>query len=162
MKHIWIAALLIVAVGCHAQVPPASVETVVLTWNAPVANSNWLGCGTGQPTCTYAIYRATGSTCPVSTSTAWTEVTNPASRPTALTWTDTTATGAVCYIAETVQSGLNSGPSNTVSLTVPAVPTAPALGTPTTADLVPVKPTSSSDLVMAMAIPLRLTARLTR
>jgi hypothetical protein len=137
MKRIFAAfALAVLAAGCHGQVPPASSAKVVLTWTAPVASGNWTGCTTAAP-CTYAIYRATGATCPASTSTAFQEVTTPTARPSGTTWTDTTATGmTVCYIAATIQGTQNSGPSNTAGpIAVPGVPLAPALGTPSTAVL---------------------------
>jgi len=127
---------LIVGVGCHAQVPPATSHVVDLVWTAPTANSTWTGCTTSAP-CTYAIYRAPTSagSCPASTNSGYVEVTNPGSRPSGTTFVDTTAGGlTVCYIAETVQGSSNSGPSNTTAaITVPGTPTAPALGNPTAA-----------------------------
>ena len=123
---------LALAVGCHAQVPPASPGyNVNLTATAPVATGNWAGCTASAP-CTYAVYRAAGATCPVTTSTAWSEITNPASRPSTPAFTDTTATGlTACYDMETVQSGQNSAPSNVAGpVIVPGIPLAPTLGTP--------------------------------
>lgn len=131
-----IVLALIFAAGCaHPQLPPATQHSVVLTWNAPLPQGTWLGCGSGQPTCTYAIYRASGTTCPAATSTAWTEITNPASRPSALTFTDTSAAGLnACYAAYTYQtlngSVTHSDPSNIAGpYAVPGVPIAPSLGT---------------------------------
>lgn len=76
------AALAILAVslaaGCRAQVSPASSGyNVALTATAPVAQGTWAGCTAAAP-CSYAVYRAAGTTCPALTSTAWTEITNPA------------------------------------------------------------------------------------
>lgn len=135
-KLIGIAIGLMLAAGCHAQIPPASTKSAVLTWSAPQAvTGGWQGCTTANP-CVYAVYRAitTGSTCPATGSAQWSELTTASTRPSALTYTDTTAAGLnVCYAVETVQASLNSGPSNTVNLTVPGVPGAPQLGTPTIA-----------------------------
>jgi hypothetical protein len=119
--------------GCHAQVPPASPGyNVNLTATAPVAQGTWAGCTTAAP-CTYAVYRATGASCPATTSTAWAEITNSAVRPSTPAFTDTTATGlSVCYTMETVQSGLNSAASNVAGpVAVAGIPLAPTLGTPT-------------------------------
>lgn len=123
---------LALAAGCHAQVPPASPGyNVNLTATAPVPTGNWAGCTASAP-CTYAVYRAAGATCPVTSSTAWSEITNAASRPSTPAFTDTTATGlTACYDMETVQSGQNSAPSNVAGpVIVPGIPLAPTLGTP--------------------------------
>lgn len=129
-------SLLSVSAGCHAQIPPASTKNVVLTWAAPQAvTGGWPGCTTASP-CVYAVYRAiaTGTTCPATGSVQWSEITASATRPSALTFTDTSAAGLdVCYAVETVQGAQNSGPSNTINLSVPGVPGAPQLGTPTVA-----------------------------
>lgn len=166
MKRIVLLTVMFVAatfaaLGCHAQVPPATTYVVNLTWTAPVASGNWTGCTTAAP-CTFAIYRApqASGACPASTSTSYVAVTTTAS---GTAYTDTTApTGTtVCYIAETVQSGVNSGPSNTATATVPGLPTAPTLGTPTTsAQLEVTQAVPSGEL--AMATPLKLTARIIR
>ena len=149
-------ALLITAVGCHAQIPPASTQKVVLTWSAPQAVPNgWQGCTTASP-CVYAVYRAitTGSNCPVTGSAQLGEITPPAARPSALTFTDTSASGLdVCYSVETVQGSLNSGPSNTVNLNVPGVPGAPQLGTPVTAMSESIELPPSSTKTLALSAP---------
>lgn len=119
------------ALGCHGQVPAASSKVVNLTWSASTS------CVAGQPACNYAVYRAAASsgTCPVTTSTAWSEVTTSTTRPSGLAYTDPTAQGlTVCYNVETVQGSANSGPSNTVGpFQVPGTPTAPGLNQPTVA-----------------------------
>lgn len=158
MKLAYLApAFLIIAAGCHAQVPPASTSTVNLSWTAPAASGGWAGCTTAAP-CTYAIYRATfatASACPASTNTAYTEVTNPAARPSGTTFTDATASGTVCYIGETVQGAANSGPSNTAGpATVAGVPLAPTLGTPVVAQTL--QPASSKQLAQNAPMSLRI------
>ena len=125
-----LAALAILALGfagCHAQVPSAPSVGVTLTWAAATS------CGTGQPACTYAVYRCT-ATCGSLSSTTWAEITNPSARPSGTTFSDTTVPPGVTadYVAETIQGGVNSEPSNMASVAVPGIPTAPALNTPTT------------------------------
>ena len=153
--------LLAVSAGC--QVPaPSKGANVNLTWTAPAAGSNWAGCTTSSP-CLYAVYRAAGTTCPATTSTAWTEITTPATRPSGTTYQDTTASGlTACYNVETVQASQNSAPSNTAGpLAVPGVPLAPALGTPTAAALV--KPALPNDPQMASnTAPTSLVAKVVR
>lgn len=126
--------LITIAAGCHAQVPPPVTPNAILTWSAPQAIPNgWTGCTTASP-CVYAVYRSitTGTTCPATGSTQWSELTTPSTRTSALTFTDATASGLdVCYNVETVQGALSSGPSNSVDLNVPGSPGAPQLGTPT-------------------------------
>jgi hypothetical protein len=122
--------------GCHAQVPPASPGyNVNLSWSAPAANGNWAGCTATAP-CVYAVYRCTGTAaaCVTFSSTGWTEITNASTRPSGLTYTDTTATGlTVNYALETVQGSSNSGPSNTYNVAVPGIPLAPTLASPSDA-----------------------------
>jgi hypothetical protein len=138
MRQIF-AALAILAfgltAGCHAQVPPASAGyQVVLTATAPVASGNWLGCGTGQPACTYAFYAETVTgACDPTTSANYKEITTSTARPSTPNFTDQNTTGLTrCYDVETVQSAANSGPSNVAGPIVsPGVPLAPALQTPT-------------------------------
>jgi hypothetical protein len=128
-------AALPIGIGCHAQVPPATAGYQVnLTATLPAPSGNWLGCVSGQPQCTFAVYAETiaGSTCDPTTSTNYKEITNPASRPTTPNFTDPNTTGLTkCYDMETVQSGENSGPSNVAGPVVsPGVPLAPTLATP--------------------------------
>ena len=158
---------LVAAVGCHGQVPPASVHSVTLTWTAPTSSSTWSGCTTTAP-CVYAVYRCVGtaSTCPSvpTSSTSWTEITTPATRPSATTYVDLNVTAAdtYTYVVETVQASVNSGPSNTTTATVPntGIPTAPALGNPTTATgAVPQRPGNgvpSQTLVAVTTIPMQV------
>lgn len=133
MKRIFAASLfalvmLVLGTGCHAQVTPTST-VVVLTWNAPVASGSWTGCTTSAP-CTYVISRAiiTASTCPSTTGTSYTPL-NQTAPTSALTFTDNTIAGqTACYIAQTMQGGLTSTPSNVAGpFVVPANPVAPAI-----------------------------------
>ena len=117
------------------QVPPASEGyEVVLTATAPVASGNWLGCGVGQPQCTYAVYAETisGTACDPTTSTNYKEISTPTARPTTPNFTDSATTGLTrCYNMETVQQGANSAPSNVAGPIVsPGIPLAPNLITP--------------------------------
>lgn len=129
MKYLFSMLALVISIGCHAQIPPTN-HTVSLIWTAATT------CGTGQPACTYVISRApaTGTTCPATTGTTYTQL-NQASPTTGTTYTDTTASGlSVCYIAQTLQSGGVSVPSNTAGpTTVQGNPTAPSLENPTVA-----------------------------
>jgi hypothetical protein len=129
MKRIFLltAAMLALA-GCHAvsQVPPSAPPTASITWTAPAAN--------GGAAYTYVVSRATatGTTCPVTTGTAYTPL-NQTTPTTALNYTDSTVTSgsSYCYIAQTLQSGLVSAPSSPSAVltvpTVPGPPTAPAV-----------------------------------
>lgn len=174
MKKIFVASLL-VALGmttgltaCHGQVPPASNGyNVNLSWNLPVPTGNWLGCISGQPTCSYAVFRCVGTAaaCANTSGANWLEITNPASRPTTLAFTDPNATGlSVNYDVETEQSGANSGPSNIVSVAVPGIPLAPALNQPTTlsASLAPASNPNMPVLAMNGHAPMNLRANMTQ
>ncbi len=129
---------LVVAVGCHGQVPAATQHSVTLSWTAPSAGSAWGGCTTALP-CVYAVYRCAGTatSCPAppTSSTSWAEITTPTTRPSGTTYVDTAVTGgtAYTYVVETVQASTNSGPSNTTTANVPQTPVAPSIGTPTVA-----------------------------
>lgn len=113
--------------ACHGntQVPPASPGyNVVLTASLPAAPNS---CTTTPASpCTFAFYAETiaaGASCDPTTSANYKEITNPASRPTTLTFTDANTTGLTrCYNAETVQAGANSAPSNTAQVVSPGVP----------------------------------------
>jgi hypothetical protein len=139
MKRIlWLFPLLLITAGCRAQAPtPTPAYSVVLTATAPASDGN------SNPY-SYAVYRETitGTTCDAATSTNWKEITTASTRPATPAYTDTTvpATGASeCYFMVTYQTSTgspatiqNSGPSNVAQVTVPGVPTAPALNAPTT------------------------------
>jgi hypothetical protein len=160
-------AIALIAVGCRAQVPPATSHVVSLTWTAPAANSGWSGCTSSAP-CVYAVYRcsAGATTCADTTQSAWKEITSSTTRPSGMSYTDNTASGLTAYyIVETVQAGSNSAPSNTTTpITVPGSPLAPSLSQPTVAMEVapqvrPAPPTPDPQLAEA-AMPMRLRARL--
>ena len=164
MKNIFAAIALVVtlslATGCHAQVPPASNGyKVVLTATAPLPSGNWAGCTTSAP-CTYAFYAETitGTTCDLTTSTNYKEITNPAARPSTPNFTDANTTGLTrCYDAETVQAGANSGPSNVAGPIVsPGIPLAPALQTPAPQSATVDKPKNTE---LALAAPTGFTAK---
>lgn len=126
---------LMMTVGCHPQVPPASKgQVVVVTGDAPQipAGSSWPGCSTAQP-CFYAMYSAPSSAgaCPATSTIAWHEITTatagqPNSRPSStavststapvtFSYTDASEQGqAVCYNAEVVWGSQNSAPSNVI------------------------------------------------
>jgi hypothetical protein len=130
--------LMAISAGCKAQAPPASPGyKVSLTWTAPAASGTWAGCTTAAP-CAYAVYAETlvsGSTCDPSTSTNFKEITTSATRPSSPAYTDASATGLDrCYLVETVQGSQNSAPSNIVNVSVPGIPLAPTLGSPTVAE----------------------------
>ena len=120
--------------ACHAQLPPTT-HSVALTWTAPTSPA----CNAAAP-CTYVISRATGtSTCPaVNLTTPNYAPLNSSSPVSALTFTDTAAAGlTVCYIAQTLQGGAVSQPSNTAGpFVVPASPGAPSTPNGTVADMV--------------------------
>lgn len=130
--------------ACHAQVPPTT-HSVALTYQAPVPVSGGIwqtpcGTATGESPCTYILSRiavAAGATgCPVPSGTITYTPLNSSSPATGLTYTDSSATGAVCYIAQAVQLGTIGGPSNTAGpLTVPANPGAPTMGNGTVTKL---------------------------
>lgn len=145
MKKLLLLLPFLALTACHAQVPPTT-HSVDLAWHAPVPVSGGIwqtACGTaaGQSPCTYILSRAsvtsgTGPCPPVSTSgTANYIPLNSGSPATGLAYTDTTATGVVCYIAQTVQLATTGGASNIVQATVPANPGAPTLGNGTVARL---------------------------
>ena len=155
MKKFFLAlAFIALAAGCKSQVPPSN-HTVLLTWTAPAT-----GCSVSTP-CAYVLSRATvtGTTCPATTGTAYTPL-NQSAPVSALTYTDSTASGlSVCYIAQTVQGSAVSFPSNTAFIVVPANPLAPALGSPTTSfNDVPVLQ-SYPEILMSIASPGNLKAR---
>jgi hypothetical protein len=156
MKKIcFVIASVFFIVGCHGQVPPTN-HTVTLTWQAPAT-----GCTTSAP-CTYVLSRATvsGTTCPGTSGTTYTPL-NQSNPVSALTYTDSTASGlTVCYIAQTMQGGAVSIPSNSALVTVPSNPLAPALGTPTTASSdPPTSPLSYPEILASIESPGKLSAK---
>lgn len=149
-------AFLALAIGCKAQIPPATTHTVVLTWTAPVANSTWTGCTTSAP-CVYAIYRCSGSAtaCGDTTNSAWSEITTSTTRVSGTTYTDATASGLTAYYAAvTYQGTAHSGASNTAGpFVVPGSPLAPQLGAGSVAENdgapAPIPPSSGKELAWA-------------
>jgi hypothetical protein len=135
--------------ACHAQLPPTT-HSVSLTWTAPTSPA----CNTASP-CTYVISRATGTTCPaVNLITPNYTPLNSSSPVSALSYTDTAAAGlTVCYIAQTLQGGAVSQPSNTAGpFVVPASPGAPSTPNGTVADMVqPALPEPSADAPAVVA-----------
>lgn len=125
MKAFVLVFALMVSVALGAQtltLPPASTATapgVPLSWTAAT------NCGTG---CTYNLYEI-GGACPATLAgTAGWKLVNTAPIV-ALEVTDNSETSGteVAYVVEAVGSdGLNSGPSNCVSTTVPAFPLVPS------------------------------------
>ena len=110
--------VLALAAGCaHSQMPP-TVHSVTITITPP----------SGASGAAYVISRATGSTCPVSTGSAYTPL-NQSAPISGTSYVDSAAAGlSVCYIAQTVEGGAVSAPSNIVGpFVVPANPTAPSI-----------------------------------
>ena len=112
-----ILALALTAGCAHSQVPP-TVHSVTITITPP----------SGASGAAYVISRATGSTCPGTTGASYTPL-NQSAPTTGTSYVDTTAAGlSVCYIAQTVQGGAVSAPSNVAGpFVVPANPTAPSI-----------------------------------
>lgn len=133
MKRFWMSlSMVLLTVGCRAQLPVASMPAVGVSWTIPAASGSFGGCTVAKP-CTFAVARApvVSGSCPVSTDTSWVEITSPTSRPSGSTWTDTSVSGTVCYAVTTYQSGFHSAASApSAQLTVPAVPLAPTNVTP--------------------------------
>lgn len=130
MKKLLALLPIVLALGCHAQIPASPTSSVMLTWTPPAT------CTTAAP-CVYAISRATTTgTCPPATG-AYALVGTSASQATSYTDSIPPQGATVCYIAQTQQAGLTSVSSNSVTLVIPALPTAPALNTPKTTAEVP-------------------------
>lgn len=125
---LFILVALVMVNGCHAQVAPTNT-VVVLTWTQPSPSGSWSGCTASSP-CTYVISRASSvaGACPATTGTNYTPL-NQSSPASGLTYTDMSVSGStLCYIAQTLQSGLVSMPSNTAGpFVIPANPVAPAI-----------------------------------
>ena len=128
-KILWL--LLLWPLAACGQVTPTSWQ-VSLTWTTPTPAGAWLGCIVGQPSCAYILSRATvaaGTTsCPATTGSAYAPL-NQGSPATGTVYSDPTATGlTVCYIAQTIQGGAISQPSNTAGpFVVPGNPLPPVL-----------------------------------
>jgi hypothetical protein len=160
VKHILLSSILTFATmaGCHAQVPASSSPTVALTVTASTS------CTSTAPACTYIYSRATVATattaCPATTGTAYVPINQTAPAP-GLVFTDSTPpSGYVCYVAQTVQSGMTSvasQPSNGgLPLTIAAPPTAP--GPPSASPVAQAEPTVTDDQPAAFREPRSLTA----
>lgn len=99
----YVVAIILLFSGLYAK--PQSTH-VNISWEVPSATSTWAGCGTGQPACSYKVYRAvaSGSTCPTAYA-SYREITAPWAHHTATNFTDTTASGTIsCYAVETAQT----------------------------------------------------------
>lgn len=122
--------------GLGAQMTQTNYQ-VNLTWTAPSAvTGGWAGCTTTAP-CSYSVWRTTlaaGATACPTAAASYAEVSNPASLPTAASYADTTvaANSNYCYTVQTVQEGASSPPSNSVELSVPALPVSAATPAATT------------------------------
>jgi hypothetical protein len=133
MKKLLFLLPFLALTACHAQLPPTT-HSVALTWTAPTSPA----CTTAAP-CTYVISRFQGTTCAAVNLTTPNYTPLNSSSPTSDTkFTDTGAAGTTaCYIAQTLQGGAVSLPSNTAGpLVVPASPGAPSTPNGTVADLV--------------------------
>ena len=146
MKRLFflLPVLLLISAGCKAQQPVTSYS-VSLSWTAPPASGAWTGCPTTGTECSYDLSAATiasGTNCPANTGTAYTLVlTTPANNAT--TATDSTpAPGTIkCYIVQTVLGTATSQPSApSAAFTIPAVPLAPSVPTPSLKSAELVKP----------------------
>jgi hypothetical protein len=98
----------------------SATRTVTVKWTLPKPTATWQGCTATMPTCYYVVYRTTTealaesrSKCPSIGSNAYVPL-NAANPTTALQYVDTTAParGGVCYYARTIQSQVDSAPSN--------------------------------------------------
>lgn len=134
-----------ISIGCHAQMP-VTTHTVALTWTATSSGGtapyvyimSRITLSTGTSTCP-AVNYATPNYTPL----------NSSSPVTATSYTDTTATGTVCFIVQAQDSvKAISNASNTAGpLVLPTNPTSPVtLGGAVTADLQqPALPKPSAD-----------------
>jgi hypothetical protein len=151
MKKLLLLLPFLALTACHAQLP-VTTHSVALTWTAPTSPA----CNAAAP-CTYVISRATGTTCPaVNLTTPNYTPLNSSSPATGTSFTDTGAAGtSACYIAQTLQGGAVSVPSNTAGpFVVPASPGAPSTPNGTVADLIQPavpKPNSGSDAPSVVA-----------
>lgn len=138
VSRMLVALFAVVALaGCaHSQMPPTT-HSVALTWGAPTSPA----CNAAAP-CTYVLSRisVTGSgPCPTANVTTPNySPLNSASPVSSLDYTDTAAAGITsCYIAQTLQGGAVSQPSNAAGpFVVAPTPGAPSTPNGTVADLV--------------------------
>jgi hypothetical protein len=135
MKKLLLLLPFLALTACHAQLPPTT-HSVALTWTAPASPA----CTTAAP-CTYVLSRisVSGTTCPAANVTTPNySPLNSANPVSTLSYTDTAAAGlTVCYIAQTLQGGAVSQPSNTAGpFVVPPTPGAPSTPNGTVADLI--------------------------
>lgn len=136
-KLIGVVGALGILAGCggkftYSQVPPTTWQ-IAYVWTLPTPTSSWLGCGAGQPACSYVIsilaVPITTTTCPSPSSTVVYAPVNQAAPTANLSYTYLSAqpASAICAVVQTVQSGsysMPSAPSNVVD--VPSVPGAPS------------------------------------
>lgn len=140
MKRLLLLSVVVLAAGCaHSQMPPTT-HSVALTWGATTSGGTGpyvyvmsrvsVAAGTSAcPAVTYATPDVPGNYAPL----------NSASPVTPASYTDTTATGTVCYVVQAQDSvkayGLASNAAGPFVL--PTDPSAPVtLGGAVTADLV--------------------------
>lgn len=117
---LFLAAAVMFVVTLRAQtVTVPGAPSVSLTWTAPAS------CTTAAP-CQFAIYRLPGTVTITAGTTGATLAGTTGNQ--AVAFVDSTVPpGTFSYAVETVQAGVNSVPSNTVSLIVPIAPAAPVL-----------------------------------
>ena len=94
--------------------------SVYLTWNVPTS------CVSATP-CNFAVYRVPGTVTIASGTAGATLITTTASQAVAATDSTVVSGQTYSYVVETVQGGMNSVPSNTVTLPIPLVPNAPTV-----------------------------------
>ena len=114
MRRLAFVAVVLLAAGCHAQVPPATNHVVNLTWTAAQPSGAWAGCTSAAP-CTYGVYRcsASAATCASTSNTAWSEVTSATTRVSGTSYSDSSANGLTAfYVVKTFQGASSSDPSN--------------------------------------------------
>lgn len=150
MKKLALALLaLVLAAGCHAQIPPSPPASVTATWTAPAA------CTVSAP-CVYVISRAAcSSTCPSTSGTAYTQVGTTAPNVTSFTDTNLTS-GSYGWIVQAQQgnpaatsqpSGISNGGAPFAVTGPPGAPTAPSLTTTAELKKPQIKPSPASTLL---------------
>lgn len=158
---------MVLALGCHGQLPPTAPYNTVWTWTAPASGSTWPGCTTAAP-CTFvvstlAVPSGTAS-CPASTGSNYAPQQTVTTGVSATTFTQTGTSGeTLCAVVQTVQSGnvsAASTPSSPVaSPALPLAPNAPSGATQVSEVQMPL-PAPSPQL--AKAEPIKLTGIVTR
>jgi hypothetical protein len=150
LRMLGIIALAASMAACgHTQVPPAGHSLTITVTNAPCT------AGTPAGTCGYVFSFApvSGGTCPATTGSSYSPAnqSSPVAQPPSgnATYVNTTGGETVCAIAQTVAGGAVSQPSAAIGpYTIPANPTAPALGTGTVAKVEPlpqIQPTEPTE-----------------